>query len=231
MPTASVSGVYHIRTLEPRCVCPVKGETRRRATGRTKSGAAPSTLVDKAIGLPTRRTQPLARVFASKSERVRPRVFTRARRSSRTPRTPSFAREARPKPRPSTVAFRAPRPGNVVMAFHAIVADASALVTVARAGVVARRPSAATAGDSASRATGIGFKSSVALMGARVAPAPLGMGTPLREVSTSWRWRAGAGAAAAAGAAAGAGAGAGATASRWTAVRCAMRTSTCPRCA
>ena len=64
------------------------------------------------------------------------------------------------------------------MAFHAIVADASALVTVARAGVVARRPSAATAGDSASRATGIGFKSSVALMGARVAPAPLGMGTP-----------------------------------------------------
>jgi translation initiation factor IF-3 len=64
------------------------------------------------------------------------------------------------------------------MAFHAIVADASALVTVARAGVVARRPSAAAAGSSASRATGIGFKSSVALMGARVAPAPLGVGTP-----------------------------------------------------
>jgi translation initiation factor IF-3 len=64
------------------------------------------------------------------------------------------------------------------MAFHAIVADASAVVTVARAGVSARRPSVAAAAAGASRATGVGFKSSVALMGARVAPAPLGVGTP-----------------------------------------------------
>ena len=64
------------------------------------------------------------------------------------------------------------------MAFHAIVADASAVVTVARAGVSARRPSVAAAAAGASRASGVGFKSSVALMGARVAPAPLGVGTP-----------------------------------------------------
>ena len=64
------------------------------------------------------------------------------------------------------------------MAFHAIVADAPALVTTARAGVSARRSSVAAAGGGASRATGIGFTSSVALMGARVAPAPLGVGTP-----------------------------------------------------
>ena len=64
------------------------------------------------------------------------------------------------------------------MAFHAIVADASAVVAVARAGVSARRPSVAAAAAGASRATGVGFKSSVALMGARVAPAPLGVGTP-----------------------------------------------------
>jgi translation initiation factor IF-3 len=64
------------------------------------------------------------------------------------------------------------------MAFHAIVADASAVVTVARAGVSARRPSVAAAAAGASRATGVGFKSSVALMGARVAPAPLGVGPP-----------------------------------------------------
>jgi translation initiation factor IF-3 len=49
---------------------------------------------------------------------------------------------------------------------------------VARAGVSARRPSVAAAAAGASRATGVGFKSSVALMGARVAPAPLGVGTP-----------------------------------------------------
>ena len=60
-------------------------------------------------------------------------------------------------------------------------------------------------------------------------PPPSAWARRSREASRLCRWRAGAGGAAAAGAAAGAGAEA--AASRWTAARCATRTSTCPRCA
>ena len=65
------------------------------------------------------------------------------------------------------------------MAFHAIArADASALGVVARAGVPHRRPVvAAVVCVGAARPTELGFSGSVCLMGTRVAPAPLKMGT------------------------------------------------------
>ena len=79
--------------------------------------------MDKAIGLPTRRSHPRASPRVEVRART-PRVFTRARRSSRTPARRLSPARARPKPRPSTVDSE-PLVGNVVMAFHAIVADAS----------------------------------------------------------------------------------------------------------